>query len=301
MTSALTRVGIIGLGDMGFGMAGNLLKAGFAVSGYDLDAKKLQAFTRIGGSPASSAKEAAERSEIVFVMVLDAGQAKAVILGKDGILDGLSPSGIVIITATIGRTAVREIGEALGIRGIRLLDSPVSGGRTGAEAGALTLMIGGDADTLEECRPVLNAVAAHINHVGRKAGDGQTVKHVLSALTGACYVGIFEALVLGAKARLDMDILCDVIKTSTVGNALFRDSSTKIIDRNFRAGGSKITTMHKDLSLALQMARENGVPMPMTSVAMELFQAGLTVYPEEDNWSIVKILEGIAGAKVCRG
>lgn len=286
---------------MGFGMAGNLLKSGFAVSAYDVDEKKLQALRGMGGQAATSPREVAERSEVVFVMVLNAEQSKAVILGPNGIVEGLSKNGIVIVTATIGRAAVREIGETLESRGIRLLDSPVSGGRTGAEAGTLTLMIGGDSGTMEECRMVLDAVSAHINFVGNKAGDGQTVKHVLSALTGACYVGIFEALVLGAKAKIDMDILYEVIGTSTTGNALFRDSAKKIIDRNFRAGGSKITTMHKDLNLALQMARENGVPMPMTSVAMEMFQAGLTVYPEEDNWSIVKILEGIAGTTVGRG
>jgi len=294
----MNSIGIIGLGDMGMGMAVNLLDNGFAVTGFDLNKERLDHFIAKGGIAGKSSQNVGKISEIVFIMVLNAEQAKLAVLGDNGAASAMKSGGIIIITATIGRSAVLEIAAEISQKGIKIIDSPVSGGRGGAEAGTLTLMASGDDETFSKCAGVLNAVAKNINYVGKEIGQGQTVKHVLSALTGSCYVGIFEALVLGAKAGVDIDALYNVISTSSAGNFIFRDSAKLIMERKFKGTGSHIGTMHKDLSLSMQLARDCGVAMPMTSVAMELFQAGITSFPDEDNWSIIKILEQMSGTMV---
>ncbi|NQT60822.1 MAG: NAD(P)-dependent oxidoreductase [Bacteroidetes bacterium] len=294
----MKKIGVVGLGDMGMGIAFNLLKNGFQVTGFDLNEERLSYFAGKGGSQAVNTAQVGSESEAVFVMVLNAVQAKQVILGDDGLAAHMAAGSVILITGTIGRSAVIEIAKALSEKGIKLIDSPVSGGRAGADGGTLTLMASGDDDTFDKCSELLSAIAKNINHVGKEPGQGQTVKHALSALTGSCYVGIFEALVLGAKAGVDMGSLYDVISTSSVGNFIFRDSARLIMERKFKGTGSHIGTMFKDLGLSMQLARDCGVSMPLTGVAMEMFQAGISTFPDEDNWSIVKILEQIAGTEV---
>lgn len=294
----MNNIGIIGLGDMGMGMAANLLKSGFSVNGFDLNKDRLKRFASIGGRSVENCQSIGENSSIVFLMVLNADQAKTAVLGDNGLASGMKAGGIIIITATIGRSAVLEIAGELSGKEIKIIDCPVSGGRGGAEAGTLTLMVSGDNKTFSKCSEVLGAIAKNINHVGKEIGQGQTVKHALSALTGSCYVGIFEALVLGAKAGVDINALYNVISTSSVGNFIFRDSAKLIMERKFKGTGSHIGTMYKDLGLSMQLARDCGVSMPMTSVAMEMFQAGISSFPDEDNWSIIKILEQFAGTEV---
>jgi len=294
----MKKIGVVGLGEMGMGIAFNLLKNGFQVTGFDLNEERLSYFAGKGGSQAVNTAQVGSESEAVFVMVLNAVQAKQVILGDDGLAAHMAAGSVILITGTIGRSAVIEIAKALSEKGIKLIDSPVSGGRAGADGGTLTLMASGDDDTFDKCSELLSAIAKNINHVGKEPGQGQTVKHALSALTGSCYVGIFEALVLGAKAGVDMGSLYDVISTSSVGNFIFRDSARLIMERKFKGTGSHIGTMFKDLGLSMQLARDCGVSMPLTGVAMEMFQAGISTFPDEDNWSIVKILEQIAGTEV---
>ncbi|MBI9104725.1 MAG: NAD(P)-dependent oxidoreductase [Spirochaetales bacterium] len=297
----MNNIGFIGLGDMGMGMALNLLRNGFSVRGFDLNESCLKHFADEGGIPVESCKSVGENSDVVFIMVMNAEQAITAVLGDDGAASAMKAGSTIIITATIGRGAVLEIEAELKKKEISLIDSPVSGGRGGAEAGTLTLMAAADDLTFSSCSDVFNAIAKNINHVGKDAGQGQTVKHALSVLTGTCYEGIFEALVLGAKAGVDVEALYNVIATSSVGNFIFKDSAKLIMERKFKGTGSHIGTMYKDLGLSMQLARECGVSMPMTSVAMEMFQAGISSFPDEDNWSIIKILEQIAGIEVKAG
>jgi 3-hydroxyisobutyrate dehydrogenase-like beta-hydroxyacid dehydrogenase len=193
---------------------------------------------------------------------------------------------------------VIEVAAALAKKGVDVVDCPVSGGQMGAAAGTLTMMAAAKAAVLDRCRNVLLAVGKNIYHVGEEVGMGQTVKGALTALTGSCYGGIFEALVLGTKAGVKPEILYSVISMSVVGNALFRDTAKHIMEGQFEGAGACIQTMYKDLGITLSMARESGVPMFTTSTAFQLFQAGRSLRPQEDNWTIVKMLEEIAGTQV---
>jgi putative dehydrogenase len=195
---------------------------------------------------------------------------------------------------------VIELVAPLSEKGIELIDSPVSGGKSGADNGTLTLMASGQKSTFEKCQPIFNAVGKDIYHVGEEIGMGQKVKASLQALIGSSFTAIFESLVLGVKAGVPAETLYKVFSTSGVSSNLFKGCATLIMDREFKDTGSHIGTMYKDLGISMQMAKENGVAMFTTSAAFELFRSGMSLFPEEDNWSIVKLLEQIAGIEVKR-
>ena len=295
----MAKVGLIGVGNMGMGMARNILKAGHELTAYDVRPEPLETLRQEGARPATSPKEVGSSADAVFLMVLNLEQVKAALLTENGLLAGLKPGSTVICTATIGRSQVMEVGELVANSGMRIVDAPVSGGAPGAAAGTLTMMVAAEKETFAATKPVLEAVGKDIYHVGEEVGMGQTVKSALAVLIGTTYAGIFEALTLAVKAGVAPETLRDVVSTSVVGNFLFRDTTENILARNFK-GQSNIGTMHKDLGLAKNMANDCGVPLFAASAAFELFQAGKAVNPDEDNWTIIKILENIAGVEVKR-
>ncbi|MCH7763445.1 MAG: NAD(P)-dependent oxidoreductase [Candidatus Marinimicrobia bacterium] len=294
----MKNIGIIGLGDMGIGMAANLLKNGFKLSGFDLREDRLKKLERLGGKPAVTSQEVAENSDIVFIMVLNGQQVKEVILGETGLLKSLKPGSAIIVTATINPSEVKELEMPVLDKGINLIDSPVSGGKSGADNGTLTLMTACKKEVFEDCKNVLEAVGQNIYHVDEEIGIGQTVKAALQALIGASFTAIFESLVLGVKAGVKAETLYEVFSTSGVGSPLLKNTIELIMERKFKGTGSHIGTMYKDLGISMNMAKENGVAMFTTSAAYELFRSGKSLFPEEDNWSIVKLLEQIAGIEV---
>lgn len=293
------RVGVIGLGDMGSGLAKNLIAGGFEVSGFDLSERRMEAFRQMGGQAAASPAAVGETTDAVFVMVMNGDQAKAVILG-DGLLSTLKPGGVVLLTATIKASEARDIGSALKGTGIDLIDSPVSGGFPGAQSGTLTLMAAGSDAAIERCRPVMEAVSKVIHRVGEEAGMGQTVKACLQSLIGSIFSATFEASALAAKAGVTGETLHRVFSTSGAGCGITNTALKNIIDRKFEGTGSHINTMYKDLTIAMDMARELGVPLFTAGTAMQLFQAGRTKHPEGDNWVVTCVLEDIVGAELKR-
>ncbi len=295
----MARVGLIGVGNMGAGMSRNILKAGHELTVYDVRPEAMEALVPAGARAAASPRDVGDTADTVFIMVLNVEQVKAALLGEDGLLAGLKSGSTVICTATIGRSQVMEVAELVAKKDVRIVDAPVSGGAPGAAAGTLTMMVAAENETFAASKPVLEAVGKDIYHVGEEIGMGQTVKSALAVLIGTTYAGIFEALTLAVKAGVAPEMLRDVVSTSVVGNFLFRDTTENILSRNFK-GQSNIGTMYKDLSLAKRMASDCGVPLFAASAAFELFQAGKSVNPDEDNWTIIKILENIVGIEIKR-
>lgn len=291
----MKKVGVIGLGNMGMGMAKNLIKSGFSVIGFDLDDKRLLKLKENGGSTATSTVQVGEETDAVFVMVMNGEQVKAVVAD---LAKGLKDRGTIILTATITPEEAREAYSIADLEGIVMLDSPVSGGMDGAHNGTLTLMTAGKKSVFNDCIKILEAVSSNIFHVGEEIGEGQTVKASLQAFIGASFTAIFESLVLGSKAGIKGQTLYDVFSASGVGSPLFKNCASLIMDRKFKNTGSHISTMYKDLGISLDMAKKNGVPLFTAGAAYELFQAGISMFPDEDNWSIVKLLEQISGTEV---
>jgi putative dehydrogenase len=296
----MKKVGVIGLGDMGSGLAKNLIENGYETIGLDLSEERMATFKKLGGNPATSVAELAANADAVYVMVMNGDQAKSIILGGDGLVSHMQQGGLVILTATIKPREAREIGEAMVGSGIHLVDSPVSGGFPGAQSGTLTMMAAGATDVLDEYAPVMQAVSKTVHRVGEKAGEGQVVKACLQSLIGSIFSATFEAAALAAKAGVSGAVIYDVFSTSGAGCGVSNTALENIIDRKFEGTGSHINTMHKDLTIALNMAEELGVPMHTASTAMQLFHAGKTKYPNGDNWAVTLVIEEIIGAQLHR-
>lgn len=285
---------------MGSGLARNLIKNGFQTTGLDLSEARMSAFVEMGGKQARSVAEVGANSDAVYVMVMNGDQAKSVILGADGLVGHMPKGGVVILTATIKPSEAREIGAAMEGSGVELIDSPVSGGFPGAQGGTLTMMAAGKPEALDRYKPVMVAVSKTIHRVGENAGDGQVVKSCLQSLIGSIFGATFEAAALAAKAGVKGEVLFNVFSTSGAGCGVANTALENIIDRKFEGTGSGIGTMHKDLTISLNMAEQLGVPMHMASAAMQIFHAGKTKYPQGDNWICTRVIEEIIGAELHR-
>ena len=296
----MKRVGVIGLGDMGSGLAKNLIANGFTVTGYDLSPERMAAFEAVGGTPAARPAEVGAASDAVFVMVMNGEQARSVILGPDGLVGHMAEGGCVLLTATIKPIEAQAIAVEMDGSGINLIDSPVSGGFPGAQSGTLTMMAAGAPTVLDAVAPVMEAVSANIHRVGTKGGDGQTVKACLQSLIGAQFSATFEAAALAAKAGVPGQVILDVFSTSSAGCGVVNNALQKIIDREFEGTGSHINTMHKDLTISMNLGEQLGVPLHTAGAAMQIFHAGKTKYPNGDNWICTKVIEEIVGAELHR-
>lgn len=299
----MKQAGVVGVGDMGSGLALNLIKAGIGVKGFDLLDHRMKALSAMGGIAAASASDVGAGSAAVFVMVMNGDEAKEVIFGgngKDGLVTTMEPGSAVVLSATIHAREAREIAAQLDGSGIHLIDTPVSGGFPGAQGGTLTMMASASDEALEVARPAMEAVSGTIHRVGTEAGMGQTVKACLQSLIGSIFSATFEASALAAKAGVDPDAFLKVVSTSSAGCGVANNAIEQIIDRKFEGTGSHINTMYKDLTISMDMARELGVPLFTAATAMQLFQAGKTRYPNGDNWVVTKITEEIIGTGLSR-
>ena len=241
-----------------------------------------------------------QNADAVFVMVMTGAEAKSVILGQEGLISHLPKGGAVILSATIKPTEAREIGAAMEGSGIHLIDTPVSGGYPGAQSGTLTMMAAAEDAVLDKFAPIMQAVSATIHRVGPKPGDGQVVKACLQSLIGAIFGATFEAASLAAKAGVSGEVIHKVFSSSSAGSGITNNALEKIIDRQFEGTGSHISTMHKDLTISLNMAEKMGVPLFMAATAMQIFHAGKTKYLEGDNWVCTRVMEEIVGAELHR-
>ncbi|MCY3980054.1 MAG: NAD(P)-dependent oxidoreductase [Chloroflexi bacterium] len=294
----MKKVAVIGLGNMGMGMAKNLLAAGFSVTGFDLRPERGRMLADLGGLAAESLGELAQ-ADCVFVMVMSGAQVMDVVAGEGGLMRYLNDGATIIVSATIQPAEIRALEAAIAGSGLNLIDSPVSGGQFGAEAGTLTMMAAAKAEVFSANQDVLNAVGGQVFHVGEEIGMGQTVKASLQALIGVVFAGIFESLALGAAAGVKGETLYEVFSSTHVANTpFFKSCASNILDRKFEDTGSHISTMFKDIGISMALARENGLPLFATSAAFELFQAGISRFPEGDNWAIVKLLEEFSGTEV---
>ncbi len=293
----MKTIGVIGLGNMGSGLAKNLIASNFTVPGYDLLPERMQEFEAMGGKGKANAAEVGDGADAVFIMVMNGDQTKSVI---EELKATMKPGGVIILTATIHATEACEVATMLEGSGLELIDTPVSGGRPGAHGGTLTLMASAPDALMQKCDSVLQAVSGTIHHVGTEPGVGQTVKGCLQSLIGSIFTATYEASVLAAKAGVDADALYNVFSTSAAGCGISNAALGSVIDREFHNTGSHISTMYKDLTITMDLARRHGVPMFTAATAMQMFQAGITRYPDADNQTVARISEEIVGVHLAR-
>ena len=292
--------GVVGLGNMGSGLAKNLIKSRFPSSGFYLSESRMKAFSDLGGSPAASVKDLARKTDVAFVMVMTGDQAKSVILGDDRLAANMPKGSAIILTASIKPNEATEIGNALNGIGISFVDSPVSGGYPGAQGGALTMMAAGSDADMEAAKPAMDAVSSTIWKVGDQPGQGQTIKACLQSLLGAMFSATFEAAAMAAKAGISGQAFYNVVANGSGGCTATKAALEKIIDRKFEGTGSHIATMHKDLTISMNLGEQLGVPLHTAAAAMQIFHAGKTKYPDGENGVCTRVIEEIVGAELHR-
>jgi len=288
------RIGFIGLGIMGSGMARNLLTKGHALCVWNRSPERLAPILEAGATAAESPAALAARSDLLMICVSDTPDGEQVALGPGGVLEGLSPGSLVVDHSSISPRATRRLAEAAAAEGAHWLDAPVSGGSEGAARGTLSIMVGGDPAQLERARPYLEAYGTTITHVGL-SGAGQIAKIVNQILVVVTQQGVGEALLLAQAGGLDLNTAIDAVKGGAAGSWMLANRGPQMARRDWRPGFT-IDLQQKDLRLALDAANELGVPLPATALVFQFYrglqQQGLG---QEGNHALVKALEQMSG------
>lgn len=289
-------IGFIGLGIMGKPMSLNLLKAGFNVSVYDLNTKAVEALVEAGGKAAAPA-EMGEICDVIITMLPASQHVKQVVLGEGGILETATEGTVIIDMSSISPVASVEIAEEAAKKGVDMIDAPVSGGEPKAIDGTLAIMAGGKESAFESVKDVLQAVGSDVTLVG-KNGSGVTAKLANQIIVNLNIAAMSEALVLAAKAGIDVEKMYQAIRGGLAGSAVLDAKVPLILDRNFVAGG-RIDINLKDLTNVMETAHEIGVPLPLSSQLLEIFHA-LKVDGKagDDHGGIVQYYEKLANVEV---
>lgn len=293
------RVGVVGLGIMGSGMADNLLAKGHEVGVYNRTAARMQRFVDAGATMYPSAAELAAASDVVLVCVSDTPDVEAVLFGEQGVAAGIRTGSLLIDASTISPEATRAFAARLAEQGVAFVDAPVSGGSEGAAKGILSIMVGGAAGDVERARAVLESIGRTITHVG-PVGAGQTCKLVNQVLVVVNMLAVSEALLLAEAGGLDLAKTIAAVEGGAAGSWMLSNRGPQVVRRDWRPGFT-IDLQQKDLRLVLEAADSLGVPLLATSTVHQLYRtlqaAGLG---SEGNHALVKAIEHLAGVEVGR-
>ena len=263
-------VAFIGLGVMGFPMAGHLARAGHNVTVYNRSAAKAQAWVdEFGGAHAPTPREAAAKADIVFSCVGNDDDLRSVMLGDDGALAGLRPGTLLVDHTTASAKVARELFEAAKARQVSFVDAPVSGGQAGAVNGVLTVMCGGDVDAFDRALPVGSVYARAFTRIG-DVGAGQLAKMCNQICIAGIVQGLSEAIAFGKNADLDMKLVLDVIAKGAAQSWQMENRGGTMVDDKFDFGFA-VDWMRKDLNLVLDEARLNGSRVPMTALVDQFY------------------------------
>ncbi|MCR9256147.1 MAG: 3-hydroxyisobutyrate dehydrogenase [Alphaproteobacteria bacterium] len=301
MTGTGTDIGFIGLGNMGGPMAANLIKAGHRVTGFDLSATSLDAFKSAGGCPAASVQEAVKGAKAVVTMLPAGKHLRAVYLGEDGVLSALTEPTLLVDCSTVDVESARAVAAAAAERNHAMIDAPVSGGVGGAEAGALTFMVGGEEEALDCARPLLEAMGKTIVHAGG-AGNGQAAKICNNMVLGISMIAVSEAFTLAEKLGLSHQALFDISSKAsgqcwslTTYCPVPGPVPTSPANRDYQPGFTA-AMMLKDLKLAQEASAGVGATTPLGAEAGQVYQLFCNAGNEEVDFSgVIKMLRGENG------
>lgn len=282
----MQHIAFFGLGNMGAGMAANLIKSGFELTVYDPVQSQVDALVGLGASPATTPTDAVDGADVVISMLPAGHHVMGLYFGDDsksstqvmkGVSDAAKPGAIFIDCSTIEAETARTLNDSLTARGFRFADAPVSGGVAGANAGTLTFIVGGDESTVEAIRPVLNAMGKNIFHAGA-AGAGQVAKICNNMLLAVLMAGTSEALQLAIDNGIDASVMSEIMKKSSGNNWTLQTYNPcpgvmeGVPSSNQYSGGFMVDLMNKDLHLAMATAATHQSTVPMGAMAKSLYQ-----------------------------
>jgi 3-hydroxyisobutyrate dehydrogenase len=265
------RIGFVGLGMMGLPMARNLVNDGYSVTVFDLNDTTVDLAKEFGAGSDESAAAVASNSDIVITMVPDSEHVEAVIAGPNGILEGLNAGSVVIDMSTIDPEMGKRMANLVEAKGSSFIDAPVTGGVGGAEAGTLSILVGGNAEIFERTLPVLNVMGGDVSHMG-PVGSGHTTKIANQLIGVATLAGISEAFVLAKKSGLDMQAFFDAVKNGAGRSWALETLGPKILEGDFTPG-FMVKHMQKDLRLAGQLAADTGTALPTSTLIAQLYRS----------------------------
>jgi len=293
----MAKIGFVGLGIMGKPMAQNLVKAGHELTVYDIVSPRVEELVKAGARKGASSKEVAARSDIVITMLPNSPHVREAVLGPHGVLEGAKRGTILIDMSSIAPLASREIAAKVEEKGVAMLDAPVSGGEPKAIAGTLAIMVGGPEDVFEKVKGILGAMGSSVTRVG-DIGSGNVAKLANQIIVALNIAAVSEAMVLATKAGVDPEKVFQAIRGGLAGSAVLEAKMPLALQRNFKPGVR--TELHiKDMANALDTAHELGVPVPLSSVVMEVLQAlKADGKAGNDHGGIVQFYEQLAKVQV---
>ncbi len=290
------RLGFIGLGNMGSELVQFLLAAGHTISTYARGERSRAHASRLGLNLLPSPAEVARASEVVFTMVTAGSDVEAVALGPDGIVQSDVPGLIHVDMSTISPAITREVGRRLSERGIAMLDAPVSGGVAAAKTASLTFFVGGEKNVFERVRPLLEIMGKTIFYMG-PLGTGQVTKLANQIAQLACLQGAAEALLFAREQGADPAKVREAVMTGLGASRMLDMLGKKMVERDF-AAGIIAALHHKDIGVALDLAHDAGLPLPVTAQVMQQLNALMASgFGEQDTSSLLLVLEQMRGQK----
>jgi len=292
------RIGFVGIGHMGKPMCLNLVKAGFPLMVQGRNQKNVQEVVLQGAREGSSPKEVGEWADVVFTSLPDDPVVEEIVLGKNGIFEGMRRGSILIETSTISPFTARRLAATLSEKGVEMLDAPLSGGDVGAREATLSIMVGGKPEVFEEVLPILQKVGRNITYVGSH-GAGQVAKAANQIVVALTIEAVAEALIFAKKAGVDPAKVRKAMMGGFAQSRVLELHGQRMIEGNFEPGG-KSRFHRKDLLIVSSMAKELGIYLPGTSMALDLWNA-LAAQGELDldHSAMVRVLELMSNTRVC--
>jgi L-threonate 2-dehydrogenase len=293
-----TKIAFIGLGAMGFGMAANLCRAGFAVTGFDLRGEALERLVERGGARAATPAEAAQGAQLLFLMVVNDAQVEAALFGEDGAAAALPRGATVVLSSTVPAGFVRDLAARLSKRGLHLLDAPVSGGAVAAEKGELTIMASGAPEAFAAADPALEACARTVYRLGDAPGIGSSVKAVNQLLAGIHVVAAAEGMAFGTALGADPKVLYEVIRNAAGGSWMFGNRVPHMLDDDYTPR-SACDIWVKDLGMVLGIAKDLRIPLPLAAAAYQVvMMAAARGLGPIDDAGFVKVYESFTDKRI---
>jgi L-threonate 2-dehydrogenase len=289
------RVCVVGLGSMGLGIAGSLLRGGFAVVGCDVTIGARDAFAALGGTVAKEPATAAKDCDVVISVVVNAEQTEAVLFGHGGVAAVLAPGAVIVSCATMAPDVARDFEARARAMGLGYLDAPISGGAARAAAGEMTIMGSGRPDAFDRARPVLSCIAAKVYELGDVAGIGSAFKIVNQLLAGVHIAAACEAITFAKAMGLDIARVYEVITASAGNSWMFENRVPHILDGDY-APRSAVDIFTKDLGIVTDIGRGLKFPTPVASMALQMFvMTAAAGMGRDDDASVARMIATLAG------
>ncbi len=293
MNAAAPKIGLIGLGAMGSGMAQSLRRAGFDLQVFDVRPGVAEAFAAQGGQAAESAASLAGACDVVVSVVVNAAQTEALLFGAGGVAAAMRRGSVFVMCSTVDPRVSIDFETRLQALGLLYLDAPISGGAAKAASGQMTMMTSGTAEAYVRCGGALDAMAAKVYRLGDRAGAGSKVKVINQLLAGVHIAAAAEAMALGLREGVDPHALYEVITHSAGNSWMFENRMAHVLAADYTPL-SAVDIFVKDLGLVLDMARASKFPLPLSSTAHQMFmQASTAGHATEDDSAVIKIFPGI--------